>query len=95
MSEIGLMFAFDGASRGNPGKASQGNCAWWGAWQHGCFHEEGLLFRRGRNLGRQTNNFAEVRGLTFAVKAALHLHFWMLEGCARTAARRLYYDIGE
>ena len=90
LSEIGLVFSFDGASRGNPGKSSQGNCAWWGTWQHGHFHEEALLFRSGRNLGHQTNNIAEVRGLAFALKAALHLHFWMLEGCARMAARRMY-----
>ena len=87
---MGVLFSFDGASRGNPGQASHGNCAWWGSWRQGAFKEAGVLFRKGVNLGVQTNNVAEVRGLAFAAKAALHWHFWMLELCSHIAARRAY-----
>ena len=80
------MFAFDGASRGNPGDASYGSCGWWGTWGTGGFDEKGLLFQRGHRLGTQTNNVAEVRGLAFAAKAMLHWHFWFVEECARIAA---------
>ena len=60
--QVGLVFAFDGASRGNPGDASCGSCGWWGTWGTGGFDEKGLLFQRGHRLGTQTNNVAEVRG---------------------------------
>ena len=31
--QIGMMFSFDGAARGNPGPSSLGHCAWWGTWE--------------------------------------------------------------
>ena len=83
----GLMFSFDGASRGNPGKASHGNCAWWGVWINDSFHSRGQLFSKGSTIGIQTNNVAEARGLTTAAKAALHFFFWILESCSRAAVR--------
>ena len=54
--DIGLLFAFDGASRGNPGLASLGVSAWWGTWIFDEFREGGVIFRCGRRLGKTTNN---------------------------------------
>ena len=42
-NRAGFVFSFDGASRGNPGDASHGNCAWWGLWTGGSFERKGLL----------------------------------------------------
>jgi len=67
-----LLFSFDGASRGNAGKAAHGNLAWRGHWIQDTFVERGLLYRMGRNLAMRSNNYAEVRGLAFAAKPALH-----------------------
>ena len=64
-----------------------GNCAWWGTWGSDGFREMGLLLRRGRRLGTQTNNVAEARGLALAAKASLHFHFWFVEACALAIAR--------
>ena len=87
---VGLVFSFDGASRNNPGMASHGNSAWWGVFGPHGFTQKGLLFEGGCQLGARTNNFAEARGLAFAVKASLHFHFWFLDLCARLEARRVY-----
>ena len=85
-AEVGLVFSFDGASRGNPGDASYGSCGWWGTWDTQGFNDCGVLFQHGRRLGTQTNNVGEARGLAFAAKAMLHWHFWFVEECARIAA---------
>lgn len=85
---LGLVFSFDGASRGNPGDASHANCAWWGVWEKDGFLEKGLLFSTGRRLGIQTNNFAEARGMAFAANAALHLRFWLIEHSSQASASR-------
>ena len=84
-SEVGLLFSFDGASRSNPGKASHGNCAWWGEWIDGEFVTRGTLFCMGRRIGTQTNNIAEVRRLAFAAKAVLRFQFFFVEMCSRVA----------
>ena len=94
-ANIGLMFSFDGASRGNPGRASHGNCAWWGEWLDGGFVSKGLLFCIGRRIGTQTNNIAEVRGLAFAAKAALHFQFWFSELCSRWAEDHKRHSAGD
>ena len=86
--QLGLVFSWDGASRGNPGAASEGNCAWWGIWENNRFNEIGMLMCRGRRIGTQTNNVAEARGLAFAVKAALHFWFWLVESCAQAVETR-------
>ena len=85
---LGLVFSFDGASRRNPGAAAEGNCAWWGTWKENHFNEIGMLMCRGRRIGTQTNNVAEARGLDFAVKAALHFWFWLVESCAQAVETR-------
>ena len=82
-AELGLLFSFDGASRGNPGKASHGNCCWWGEWINGAFVTRASLFCIGRRTGRNTNNIAEAQGLAFAAKAALHFNFWFHETCTK------------
>ena len=83
-----IVFSFDGASRGKPRKAAEGNCAWWGTWKENRFNEIGMLMCRGRRIGTQTNNVAEARGLAFAVKAALHFWFWLVESCAQAVETR-------
>ena len=87
---IGLLFSFDGASRGNPGAASPGNCGWWGEWSSNQFCQKGLLYEKGCTIGRRSNNVAEVRGLAFSAKSALHFLFWLCETCAELAASRRY-----
>ena len=84
--QVGLLFSFDGASRGNPGDAAQGTCAWWGTWTHNSFSSKGSLICKGMRLGCQTNNYAEVKSLVCAVKAALHFHFWFLGICSQAGA---------
>ena len=69
--------------------SADGNGAWWGVWGAGGFIQQGMLFETGYQIGTKTDNFAEARGLAFAVKAAIHFQFWLLEICARHAARRL------
>ena len=68
---IGILFSFDGAGRGNPGKASYGVCGWWGHFESGIFEPSGLLVNRGCRLGTNTNNVAEAHGLASAVKVCL------------------------
>ena len=80
-----LMFAFDGAARGNPGPASYGMCAWWGRFQEGAFVSEGLLIQKGSRLGTNTNNCAEALGLASAVKTSLRYLFWVAEQLSRLA----------
>ncbi len=43
---IGLLFSFDGASRGNPGAASHGNRGWWGEWSPNQVCQKGLLYEK-------------------------------------------------
>ena len=84
----GVMFSFDGASRGNPGAAAYGNCAWWGTWRDNSFHCGGQLLAKGLKIGRHTNNIAEVRGMANATKSLLHFFFWFLETCVKATAKR-------
>ena len=84
---LGVVFSFDGASRGNPGEASHGNSAWWGRWSAEGFNQQGVLFEAGYQIGTKTNNVAEARGLAFAVKASVHFNFWLVEVCSRLAVR--------
>ena len=78
-TDIGLLFAFDGAARGNPGPAASGVCAWWGFWRNQVFESQGLLLQRGFRLGTGTNNAAESHGLATSMKAALRWHYWVIE----------------
>ena len=76
---LGLLFSFDGAARGNPGPASSGVCAWWGLFDKDGFHARGPLIQKGCRLGTGTNNLAEAPGQATALKMCLHYHFWMIE----------------
>ena len=71
--DVGIHFAFDGASRGNPGLGSLGLAAWWGWWSDGFFHEGGLILQCGKRLGRATNNAAEAFAVARSVNESLHL----------------------
>jgi len=81
--QVGVLFAFDGASRGNPGDAALGTCAWWGGWSDGSFSERGLLMRRGDRLGVATNNYAEAAAMSTALREAVRWHFEVSEELAR------------
>ena len=85
ISNAGVLFSFDGASRGNPGEAAHGNGDWWGSWKDGAFASMGMIFQKGARLGIRTNNFAEARGLAFAAKSALHFHLWLTDKCVSAA----------
>ena len=80
---IGLLFSFDGAARGNPGPASYGVCAWWGLFSEKSFHSRGLILQRGSRIGVSTNNVAESYGQTQALRACLHYHCWITEQVTR------------
>ena len=82
----GLLFSFEGASRGNPGAAALGVCAWWGIWTREGFTEQGQLLRLGRQIGRDTNNVAETFGLARAIKEALHCLLHLAEFLAQQQA---------
>jgi len=83
--DIGLLFSFDGAARGNPGKSSYGVCGWWGHFKSGSFEPRGMLVKRGCRLGTNTNNFAEAQGLASAVKVCLHLYGSVIEQTSQLA----------
>ena len=85
--EVGLLFSFEGASRGNPGQASFGVGGWWGTWSDGGFQEHGAIMWRGAELGISTNNVAEAQGMAAAVREAVILHFELLEMLAGQAQR--------
>lgn len=76
---VGLLFSFDGAARGNPGPSSSGVCAWWGKFIDGKFQSKGLLIQRGTCLGTGTNNSSEAHGLASALKTCLHYHCVVIE----------------
>ena len=82
---VGLLFSFDGAARGNPGPSSSGVCAWWGLFNDSNFYAKGLLMQRGASLGIATNNRAEAHGLATALKACLHYHYWLIEQISQLA----------
>ena len=84
--ETGLLFSFDGASRGNPGPAALGVCGFWGYWMEDEFVEQGCFVRKGRQLGIGTNNYAESHSLAFAIKMALHWHFWLADALVSSRA---------
>jgi hypothetical protein len=84
--EVGLLWSFDGASRGNPGESSFGVCSW-GTWSDGSFCERGMLLRRGDRMGLSTNNVAEAHGMTAALREALRWHFEVLEALVAFAER--------
>jgi len=42
--EYGMLWSFDGASRGNPGAASYGVTAWWGTWSLDGFQAKDAIF---------------------------------------------------
>ena len=78
---IAIVFSFDGAARGNPGKASYGVCGWWGHFKSGIFQPRGLLLhvQRGCRLATSTNNVAEAHGLASAVKVCLQYYGWVIQ----------------
>ena len=76
---VGLLFSFDGAARGNPGPASSGVCAWWGSFSENSFHSRGLILQRGSRIGVATNNVAESHGQAQALKVCLHYYCWVTE----------------
>ena len=76
---FGLLFAFDGAARGNPGPSSSGVCAWWGSFQADGFTSHGIILQKGCRLGCGSNTSAEAHGLSTAVKIALHYHYWLIQ----------------
>ena len=78
-NNVGLLFSFDGAARGNPRPASSGVCAWWGSFSQSAFHARGLIIQRGSRIGVATNNIAESHGLVQALKVCLHYHCWVTE----------------
>jgi len=78
-SNVGVLISFDGASRGNPGPASSGVCAWWGRWSDGAFQSSGLVGRWGRLLGHLTNNEAEAQGLSDAARRLARILLTMTE----------------
>ena len=82
---VGLVWSFDGASRGNPGASARGVCAYWGHWSAGAFHSHGLLLQRGTRLGTGTNNSAEAHGLASALKSALRYYFGVIGQLAQLA----------
>ena len=86
-AEYGMIWSFDGASRGNPGPASYGVCAWWGTWGPDGFHPEGSIFERGTQIGTTGNNIAEGGGLAAACKAAVRYLTWFLEQTSSRASR--------
>ena len=71
---IGLLFSFDGAARGNPGKSSYGVCAWWGHFNHDGFDPKGLLLWKGARLGTSTNNIAEAHGMASSLKICVRFY---------------------
>ena len=85
LADVGMLFSFDGASRGNPGPSASGVCAWWGVWLHSEFIPRGLLMQKGANLGAGTNNTAESHGLVTAFKTAVRYHYWVIEQLAELA----------
>ena len=76
---FGLLFAFDGAARDNPGPAASGVCAWWGHFCNGEFNSRGLLVQRGARLGTGTNNIAEAHALASAIKICLQFYYGLVE----------------
>ena len=76
---VGLLFAFDGAARGNPGPAASGVCAWWGHFCNGEFNSMGLLVQREARLGIGTNNIAEAHALASAIKICLQYYYGLVE----------------
>ena len=78
-SEIGLVFSFDGASRGNPGPSASGVCAWWGTWHLGAFHARGTVLQKGSKLGFGTNYSAKASGLATMMKTSLRLQYWVIQ----------------
>ena len=80
-----VLWAFDGASRGNPGDASFGVCAWWGEWSRNSFQQGGLIFSQGATIGKAGNNVAEAVGLNGACKGCLRFCAWISEQAARRA----------
>ena len=83
--DIGMLFSFDGAARGNPGKSSYGVCGWWGNFKNGTFMPKGLLVERGSRIGTSTNNCAEAQGLASAVKVCLQYYSWVIEQITQLA----------
>ena len=82
---MGIVFAFDGAARGNPGAASYGICGWWGYFNTDGFFPCGLLLQRGVRLGTGTNNVAEAHALANSVKICLRYYFWIAEQLSQLA----------
>ena len=76
---LGLMFSFDGAARGNPGPSSSGVCAWWGHFNADGFYSKGSLLQKGTRLGTGTNNTSEAQALASALRTALHYFYWVIE----------------
>ena len=86
--EYGFLWSFDGASRGNPGPASFGVCAWWGVWTCEGFRPGSLIYSRGATIGSCGNNQAEAHGLSHALRGAMKICTWMLQQAARATHER-------
>ena len=84
----GMLWSFDGASRGNPGAASYGVTAWWGTWSLDGFQAKDAIFTQGKRLGKAGNNLAEAAGFAAACKGALRCIIWILEQASRVARER-------
>ena len=88
-TSVGVLFSFDGASRGNPGKSALGQCAWWGIWSSTEFHPKEMLMQHGINIGLGTNNLAESWALAYTVQQALS---WFFGICNELAAYTRIHD---
>lgn len=71
MMQVGIVFSFDGASRGNPGKPAWGCCGWRGYCSAYGVHERELLSDIGKQIGVATNIEDKVAGLSMAVRMLL------------------------
>ena len=83
--QIGVLFSFDGAARGNPGPSSSGVCAWWGMFYGDLFESRGLLLQKGTKLGTGTNNSSEAHGLATALKTSLRWNCLVIEQLSHLA----------
>jgi ribonuclease HI len=89
---IGLLFSFDGAARGNPGKSSYGVCAWWGHFNHDGFDPKGLLLWKGARLGTSTNNIAEAHGMASSLKICVRFYCWVIEQTSELAQHSMVQE---
>ena len=89
---IGMLFSFDGASRGNPGPSSYGVCAWWGYFRSDTFESMGLLLHKGLRTGTSTNNISEAQGLASAVKVCVRYYCLVIEQLSKLARHTMRHE---